>query len=222
MNALLSQSATRICKALDPSTEAGRAALSALTQDEVEQLRVKHNLGSARRFVAACEFPLVILGFAAVVLVFTFLARVTTYFVLETSLSIFWNSSALRTVAAIFSGTVAGGTPALALAYSLTQGWIHGIEDPVRLLERLQPLSNMPGRCAGMLGRVESIPACRAYRDTVVAHRELVVGDDLAVESLVRYVEAQKAAQDDARLLAQQEAVCRKLHGLAPLSVQSA
>jgi len=222
MNPLLSHPASRLYPALDPSTEAGRAALSALTQDEVEQLRAKYTQGAARRFWAVFLLPLFILGTVAVLLSFVFVAGAAARFVLAMPLSSFWGSEDLRALATIASGAGAGIALAFALAHSLLQGYYHGIEAPIGLAERLKPLSKAPSKCAVMLRRVERIPACRAYRDAVVSHRELVAGDGCAVAFIEQHVEAQeqaqKKAQERAENLARQEEACRKLHGLSPLA----
>jgi len=196
MKSLLPPLAAHLYQTLDPSTEAGRLALSALSQEEVEQLRVNHKQGAARRLLAAAApgtFLLLMMGVAG--------------------------------------GAVAGGlfldfagaaVVALAVGFVLSQGHLRLVAASEALANLLQPMSKNTGQCEEMLKRVEGIPACRAYRDAVASHRELVQGDGLAAFFIEQDVKAQAKAQKRAENLARQEEACRKLHGLVPLSEQPA
>lgn len=171
-------------------TAEGRAALSALTLEQVQQARAHEPSAGKGMLHSLCGigglFPSAF-GLVGAVLSLAFLALV------DESLDL---------------GDVERALLVIPLILGIASGVWVGLEleerglrktHPLTVKRWMQPLSELPDPCAHARNLLDD-PEVRAYRDKVVAHRHLVRLDVSAMEEVL--------AQ------ALQQRLCREVHGL--------
>lgn len=144
---------------MTPFTPEGRATLRSMTTEQLGALRESRAPSAWSRLATGDWGPVCALGLLVA-------ASLLSLQLVGGG----WSVAALAPVLAICAVVL---VPAYFMSEQARYAW-------------LTPLAQHPQFWEDMLTQVQTYPACRAYRDGVVAARELVYADSLAVSALAR------------------------------------